>query len=182
MSTVASRLARRWPAISVLVTGLDEERFLLAAESLHAMSIEKFIQLTPAKRAQLRRDVAAAARRLILEVDDCDKVLQHGYPGELDYVSQAFREELIRVGQLDHGLPRRFDKSGPRGDHTLKLMAASKARQMLLDLDIKPVTTRKEKWTTLTAHLFFVVTGRRCKDAQRVCIAVKKSQSPLCSG
>jgi hypothetical protein len=117
-------------------------------------------------------------RRFMTAINSLDEFLMHTHP-----LTAAIRDELARIEQLDRGLPRRFDGSGgrPRSDRMVKSMAAGYVFDMLTNLGIKPVTTRGRPWTKLTAILFYIVTGRVCKDAQAICITYKKSH-PRCSG
>lgn len=163
MTTVEHRLDLLWGEILAISSRIKIEWIISEANYLNAIPHE-MITMTPAQEAKALRNIAHKARGLILAIKNCDEDFVQMY------ISQAFRDELTKVGELDLGLPSEFEGGGPKGDRFLKRTAAGAAADILFDLDIKLTTTRHGKWADLTATLFKVATGRRCEDAQSVCI------------
>jgi hypothetical protein len=174
MSAIENRLNRKWDTIRNIERRLDKDMFLSEAVSLNAMPIE-LVQLTPAKRAKMAKNIAAKARSLMLAIKHCDEVLTR-CDEDLGYTTPAFREELARIKELDRGLPSRFLRrpGGQKADRLLKLMAAGAVARMLTDLGVGLVASRDKPWVQLTAHLYYVATGNTCKDAQAVCLKHKR--------
>jgi hypothetical protein len=178
MNAIESRLEKRWgSAIRPLVPQLERARFLSEAMSLNVnvMPIKQLVQLTPAKRAKMAKNIAAKASSLMLAIKNCDEVLKR-CDEDVGYITAAFREELARIKELDRGLPSRFPRraGGQKADRLLKLMASRRTAQMLTDLGVELVTSRDKPWVKLTAQLFYVATGNACKDAQAVCLKHKR--------
>ena len=177
--SIESRLEQRWTRIHDIDQRLKREWFLSAAHFINAIPIE-YMTISPALKAKELKILAASALRFMQTINS----LNQDFLDHQQLITTAFRDELASLGQVDRGLPRRFDGSGgrPRKDRMAKFMAAGDIYDMLVELGIEPMTTKGSNWLKLTQHLFYVATGRQCKDAQAVCIKYKKEREPGCSG
>jgi hypothetical protein len=177
--TIERRLEQRWRKITNIERRLKRSWFLSAANFINDVPID-FMTMSPALEAKELKTLATAALRFTQTINGLDQdFLQHR-----QLITTAFRAELASLGQVDRGLPRRFEGSGgrPRSDRMAKSMAAGDIFEMLIDLDIEPMTTKGGDWAKLTRHLFYIATGRECKNPQAICIAYKKWRGPRCSG